>query len=272
MKITFRLIPPGRWILPAVAVIFLVLLSLLNACMEEPPGIVIPCAQPKGLQTYPANGDTNVPLDPVVTVTFDTTKNPSSFDSTSIILVHGQDTIGGSVFYQPTDTTLFFIPDDSLEPQQPYTVVVTVPTDSVIPGSGGPLGPSKTVDTTYTLNFTTTDTTTQDTVPVPEPPAAYTPIGSVVIDYSLSGSTPPLTLHWFPSSGAVTYRMQISTSPLFTTTVFDLSGIPQNSPLVFQGVSPSILSVGTYYWRADATNSAGTSAWSNNFVNIHIAP
>jgi Bacterial Ig-like domain len=260
MKTFSKFAPLFQPILPALlAAMFMILVS---ACMQEPAGIVIPCNQPKGLITSPANGDTGVPLDPILTVKFDTTKDTASFDSTSIILVHGTDTIGGTTFYQPSDTTLFFIPNDSLQPHTSYIITVNVPTDSIVPGPGGPLGPGGPgvpLDTTVTVTFTTQDTTPQDTVPVPDAPVLFQQGAG---DYSRSLITPPFNLDWFPSSGAVTYRMQISTSPLFTTTVFDLSGIPPHSPLVFQAVPLSDLPVGTYYRRVDATNSGGTSAWS----------
>ncbi len=95
---------------------------------------------------------------------------------------------------------------------------------------------------------------------VPDAPV-LTQQGAGVYSRSLI-TQPNLNLYWLPSSGAVTYRMQVSTSPLFTSTVFDLAGIPQNSPLVFQPVPISVLPVGVYYRRVDAKNSGGTSAWS----------
>jgi hypothetical protein len=261
MKVPRILFLSGGWFLPALALMFaMTFLLLLSACMEEPPGIVVPCAQPKGIQTYPANGDTNVPLAPVVTVTFDTLKNPSSFDSASIVLVHGTDTIGGTTSYNPTDTTLYFIPNDTLEPKQPYIVTVTVPTDLPPTGPVGPIGPGPSPDTTYTWTFTTQDSTTHDTIPVLPAPVP-TQQGAGI--YSLSHFIlPDLNLDWFPDSGAISYRLQVSTSPVFATTLFDLSGIAPNSPLVYQPVAISLLPLGTYYYRVNATNSGGTSAFS----------
>ena len=262
------MILPGRWILPVVG---LAVFVLLNSCMEEPPGLVVPCAQPQGLHTYPANGDTDVPLNPVITVTFDTLKKSTSFDSTSIILVHGTDTIGGTTSYNPTDTTLSFIPNDTLLPNQPYIVTITVPTDLPPTGPVGPLGPggpgSSSPDTTYTWTFTTD--TTEDTVPVLPAPMP-TQQGAGI--YSLSHFIlPDLNLYWFPDSGAISYRLQVSTSPVFATTLFDLSGIPPNTPLAYQPVAISLLPLGTYYYRVDATNSGGTSAFSTP-LSFSIVP
>ena len=66
------------------------------------------------------------------------------------------------------------------------------------------------------------------------------------------------TLSWGASSGATSYRVQVSTSSAFTSTVANLSGITGTS----YGVSG--LSLNTlYYWRVNATNAAGTSGWSS---------
>ncbi|MDI6778973.1 MAG: S8 family serine peptidase [Bacteroidota bacterium] len=70
-------------------------------------------------------------------------------------------------------------------------------------------------------------------------------------------STSP-TLTWNASSGATSYRLQVSTSSAFTTTLVDQSGITSTS------YSLTGLSSGTiYYWRVNATNSTGTSNWSS---------
>ncbi len=204
MKTLAKITPPLRWLLSAFAFasIALVSLFLANSCMNEPPGIIVPCKQPKGLHTSPAKGDTGVPLDPVITVTFDTLKNPASFDSTSIILVHGNDTIGGTTSYNPTDTTLSFTPTDSLKPNTPYIVTVTVPTDSTIPNPGGPLGPPITVDTTYTWTFTT-----QDTLPPAAACVAWLPQSPVPASPGLGGVT--LRSVFFGNTGSHSYATQI---------------------------------------------------------------
>jgi hypothetical protein len=68
------------------------------------------------------------------------------------------------------------------------------------------------------------------------------------------------TLSWNASSGATSYRLQVSTKNDFTTTVFDQSGINGTSYTVPSGkLSANI----TYYWRVNATNAGGTSAWSS---------
>ncbi len=69
-------------------------------------------------------------------------------------------------------------------------------------------------------------------------------------------STSP-TLRWNASTGAKSYRLQISKNETFSTIVFDSSGITDTSY-----VSLRLMSRTTHYWRVNATNVAGTSGWS----------
>lgn len=73
-----------------------------------------------------------------------------------------------------------------------------------------------------------------------------------------------LSLSWLPSAGANTYRLQVSTSSTFATTLFNDSTITGNSQLI------SGLATGTtYYWRVNAKNATGTSAYSTrNFTTL----
>lgn len=89
----------------------------------------------------------------------------------------------------------------------------------------------------------------------PTPPAA--PTLSSPANGATGISTSP-TLVWNSSSGATSYRLQVSTSSSFSTLTFDQSGITSTSQVV-SGLANST----TYYWRVNASNSAGTSAWSS---------
>lgn len=65
------------------------------------------------------------------------------------------------------------------------------------------------------------------------------------------------TLQWNNSTGATSYRVQVSTKPSFGTLVYDQSGITSTSATVTR------LGGGTTcYWRVSAANSSGTSGWS----------
>ncbi len=74
-----------------------------------------------------------------------------------------------------------------------------------------------------------------------------------------------LTLSWNASSGASTYRVQVSTSSTFTSTVVDDSTVATTSKAV-SGLSNNT----TYYWRVNAKNSSGTSAWSATWSYVTL--
>lgn len=61
------------------------------------------------------------------------------------------------------------------------------------------------------------------------------------------------TLSWFASSGAISYTLQVSTNIMFTSFVYNQSGITSTSQII-NGLSH----LTQYYWRVRATNSYGT--------------
>jgi hypothetical protein len=77
------------------------------------------------------------------------------------------------------------------------------------------------------------------------------------------------TLSWNASSGATSYQLQVSTNSSFSTTVVNQTGITTTSYAV-SGLANNT----TYYWRVNATNAGGTSAWSSSrsFTTIVAAP
>jgi subtilisin family serine protease len=68
------------------------------------------------------------------------------------------------------------------------------------------------------------------------------------------------TLRWNASGGATSYRVQVSTSSSFSTTVFDQSGITSTSVTL-----PQLAGRTTYYWHVNASNVYGTSGWSSTW-------
>lgn len=88
----------------------------------------------------------------------------------------------------------------------------------------------------------------------PSAPTLSSPTNSAV-DQATS-----LTLSWNTSSGATSYRVQLSTSSSFTSTIVDDSTLTSTSKSV-SGLSNSTV----YYWRVNAKNSYGTSAWSSTW-------
>jgi hypothetical protein len=95
-----------------------------------------------------------------------------------------------------------------------------------------------------------------------------TPTLSSPSNGSTGVSTSP-TLNWNASTGATSYRLQVSTSPFFASTAVNQSGITGTSFDV-TGLSNGTL----YYWRVNATNASGTSAYSTrwSFTTIVAAP
>lgn len=83
------------------------------------------------------------------------------------------------------------------------------------------------------------------------PPAA--PVLISPVDYD---TTAPM-LVWNASNGAVTYRVQLSIDSSFATTIID------DSTVVATSRAAGTLENGTtYYWRVNAKNGNGSSAWS----------
>jgi len=71
------------------------------------------------------------------------------------------------------------------------------------------------------------------------------------------------TLRWNASASATSYTLQVSVSNLFTSYVYNQSGLTGTSQQV------SILNDSTtYYWRVSATNNYRTSAFSNTWSFI----
>lgn len=66
----------------------------------------------------------------------------------------------------------------------------------------------------------------------------------------------PAALSWNASSGAESYRVQVSQSSGFATLAYDQS-VSTTSASV-----PGLTGGTVYYWRVNATNAVGTSAWS----------
>ncbi len=65
-------------------------------------------------------------------------------------------------------------------------------------------------------------------------------------------------LSWNVSIGAASYRLQVSADSTFKTTTFDTTGVTATSAAI-SGLSYQL----KYFWRVNATDSYGTSAWSN---------
>ena len=96
--------------------------------------------------------------------------------------------------------------------------------------------------------------------PSPAAPLLLSPISGSIINSS------PLSLSWIVSSGAVSYTLQVSADSLFTSFVFNQTGLTSSG----QQVTGLIAS--TYYWRVAAINNNGPSGWSNVWSIKTVAP
>ncbi len=97
----------------------------------------------------------------------------------------------------------------------------------------------------------------------PQAPVLIAPVNqSVNIPLNVS-------LQWNTADGADSYHVQVSTSNTFSTTVIDQSSL-QTTSLLVSNLSNGV----TYYWRVRASNSNGTSVWSDvwSFTTVIIAP
>jgi uncharacterized protein (TIGR02145 family) len=65
-------------------------------------------------------------------------------------------------------------------------------------------------------------------------------------------------LEWNESNGALSYALQVSTDNGFTSYLYNQSGLTATSQQI-NGLNNST----TYYWRVNASNSYGTSGWSD---------
>jgi hypothetical protein len=74
------------------------------------------------------------------------------------------------------------------------------------------------------------------------------------------GQNQALVLSWIPGVPGP-YTLQVSTSPMFSTTVFNQSGITTTS----QAVAYALASNTVYYWRVSSKNGSGFGGWSQTW-------
>jgi uncharacterized protein (TIGR02145 family) len=98
------------------------------------------------------------------------------------------------------------------------------------------------------------------TVPVaPAAPTLITPANATDI------AVMP-TFTWNTVAGAATYRIQIATASDFSTMTIDDSTLAAGTKTLITALSGGL----TYYWRVNAKNTGGTSAWSTMRSNTTI--
>jgi hypothetical protein len=105
--------------------------------------------------------------------------------------------------------------------------------------------PTGTYSWSTTWNFTTS-------IAIPSVPILLSPAANAV------NQATTLKLSWNASSGASSYKVQVSTSISFNKFIVNDSTVTATSGLL-TGLSYNT----KYYWRVSAKNAAGISAWSN---------
>jgi uncharacterized protein (TIGR02145 family)/uncharacterized repeat protein (TIGR02543 family) len=94
-----------------------------------------------------------------------------------------------------------------------------------------------------------------------------TPVLTAPADNATNVAIAP-TLTWNTVTGAATYRVQVSTANTFATILTQDSTLTTGSKAI-SGLSNST----RYFWRVNATNAGGTSAWvTDSFITIITIP
>ena len=99
-----------------------------------------------------------------------------------------------------------------------------------------------------------------------EPSLASVPIQSSPSNGAVNTSTTP-TISWNASTGADSYRVQVSSGSNFSNLLMDQANITNTSVAV-----SSLTNSTTYYWRVLAHNSVGDSPWSTSWSFTTSAP
>ena len=103
-------------------------------------------------------------------------------------------------------------------------------------------------------------------IPIPGPPAPISPIfGDINIPVTS-------TFRWTKSPDAATYRLQISADPSYSTFFYNDSTLTDTSAVIAAMANNT-----TYYWRVNAKNSAGISAFSASYyfttiISVPVIP
>ena len=221
----------------------LFVIVVMAGCRKEVPGIVSVCNAPTVIRTTPANGGTNEPLNKtngatgvaavkLITATFSTPMDPNTISGSTFTVQQGGISYPGTVSY--TDTTAIFVLPNGLAPSLTYTCTITTGVRDL---AGIALASN------YVWTFSTL--------------ATGTPTLVAPADASVNQATTPMMI-WNAVPGANTYRLQLSTSNTFATTLYDDSTRTNTTQSV-----PGLTIGTTYYWRVDSKISGGTSAYSN---------
>jgi hypothetical protein len=97
------------------------------------------------------------------------------------------------------------------------------------------------------------------------PPAPVAPVLSAPANAATAISLVP-TLSWGTVANAATYSVQVSTISTFATTIINDSTVTTGTKAI-----SGLANLSTYYWRVNAKNASGTSAWSTVFSFVTMS-
>lgn len=109
--------------MPAIAALFM--MAFVGGCKDDNVGVVGVC--PLVLSTNPTNGATNIPLEKIITVTFNEPMNPATITPSAISLQgvpsggRGFVDVSGTVAYDGATNTMSFTPTTRLVAKTTYT-------------------------------------------------------------------------------------------------------------------------------------------------------
>lgn len=225
----------------------LLLVGLIGSCKDENVETVGLC--PLVISTDPANLATNVPLDQVVTVTFNEAMNPATITPDVFTLLSpgspgGRGTaiqMSGSLSYNAANFTMTFVPSAKLAPNATYTGRVTTSVKDL-------MGNALQVDYVWTFS-TTASPTVVSTDPVNNATNVAT---SKIVTATFSVPMDPLTFN------AATFTLKQGTTAVAGTVSYtgSTATFTPTNPLL-----PSTLYTGTI--TTAAKNVAGSPLVAN---------
>jgi hypothetical protein len=186
--------------------------------------------------------------------------DPSGPDLLAIQLVtngtYGTDIVTTRHEVNVNDTLKFIVQDDSASTLVAYvndSLVLSTVDTLFNPQSGYVWLISFILNTVPRFdNFSIISSAVPPPLEIPVAPVLAAPLKGT----SGSGLIP--TLSWNQSGTAASYRIQMYTSPSFSSTLVDTAGVTGTS-IVLKKLSVST----AYCWRVNATNVSGTSNWSD---------
>ncbi len=184
---------------------------------------------PVVLQVSPQNGDTNIPVNPLVVVKLNEPIEPLSVGSNAIQLLAGGVSVPGTIDITPDRTRLFFRPTSPLAVSTSYTVIVSGFTD--VAGN---------LVTPFASSFTTSASPVLDTDPVgvlsvdPPDQATGVPVSArVVLTFNepvdvTTVNADTIQVQAIGDSGSVAGEYQVSGN---VVTFTPLSALPANTTM-----------------------------------------